>query len=349
MRVFDGDVGGAWLSLWRDCAHDAADRGLWLQAALCYGAARYPVLGTNDTTILMNQQREAFLRVPPHSKVMFERRLIRVLTGNGGVEIPVHVYSAEPPDRSPALVLMSGGLDTYKIELHQFALALARVTRLTLAVMDMPGTGETEANLEPHSEQTYRAVLQALPGPNRRGVLGVSFGGHWAAKMAVLGLADFAINLGGPVDAKGIAAATLSGQPEDMRFMIERLVGSGRAFTNSSTELVQSLSLSTQGLLSPISTPPLLVVNGADDPYINPADTLVFQQFPNARVELIPHCGHCGPERSSLVGALIASWLLLLTAPKPSLRRAAGAVAWWWSNRLTVPPIRQDGVEGILK
>jgi hypothetical protein len=63
----------------------------------------------------------------------------------------------------------------------------ARIGRFRVAAIDMPGTGESGMALTADADAIYQELLATLAPTGRKAVLGVSFGGHWAAKLALLG------------------------------------------------------------------------------------------------------------------------------------------------------------------
>ncbi|MBK6294678.1 MAG: hypothetical protein IPF55_10600 [Rhodoferax sp.] len=87
--------------------------------------------------------------------------------------------------------------------------------------------------------------------------------------------------------------------------------------------ILEAFSLDAQGLLTHKleSLSPLLAINGDDDPYVRPHDSLLFRDGPQNTVWLVPSAGHCAERRLSLLMPAILMWLRV---------QAYGA----WSDRL---------------
>ncbi|GEM_PF-3801447 len=309
LERFDGEQAGSWATVWRSLSKRAEARGDQLGAALNLGVARLSLMGTPSEVAILAEQRRCFIAALSSFATPVEQRVISIGGSEATAATPVYYYPAKanPP---AALILLSGGLDTYKVELHQMAVKLARATGYAIATVDMPGTGETPVPLTLDAHQWYRAMLDALPAAGTKGVIGVSFAGYWAAKLALTHQVDFAVDLGGPVDARNRAKARLDEEPPEMRFLIERLIASGRTFATTSLALLEGMSMGRHGDLDVQSVAPLLVLNGCDDPYVDREDTTVFRNFAGAKVVLLARSGHCSVERPGMLGTLLASWLL---------------------------------------
>jgi esterase FrsA len=74
--------------------------------------------------------------------VHFERRILTVPYAGASVDVPVHIYSADEGYKFCAVLLMSAGVDTWKMDIHGMLVAAAQYTGATVVAFDMPGTGE---------------------------------------------------------------------------------------------------------------------------------------------------------------------------------------------------------------
>jgi hypothetical protein len=83
----------------------------------------------------------------------------------------VHLYAPTADDARP-LVLLSGGVDTGKMELNRLACLLARIGRFRVAAIDMPGTGESRMALTADAENIYQELLATLAPTGKKAVLG---------------------------------------------------------------------------------------------------------------------------------------------------------------------------------
>src|SRR5262249_12244297 len=150
------------------------------------------------------------------------------------------------------VIVLSGGVDTFKVELHRLAVVLCRLVGARVAAIDMPGTGETEGPLHPSSNRVYEQVLDAVAaGENvKRGVFGISFGGHWAATLALTGRVDAAIDLGGPVGSVPLDGEYVQRLPNGMTGIVANAMGLDALPSREDTErLIADFSLRRQGLL----------------------------------------------------------------------------------------------------
>ena len=90
----------------------------------------------------------------------------------------------------PPVVLSIGGLDGYKeFVVEQYGHGYLKAGLAYLA-LDMPGTGDSPIKIDVGSERVFSRVIDALQtrtdiDPQRIGLQGVSWGGHWAARMAI--------------------------------------------------------------------------------------------------------------------------------------------------------------------
>ena len=89
----------------------------------------------------------------------------------------------------PRVVLAWGGIDTWKEESHARLGALLRARGLAVVLIDIPGTGESPVLASADAERQYTPVFDYLAtrtdlDGSRCGVIGASFGGYWAMKLA---------------------------------------------------------------------------------------------------------------------------------------------------------------------
>lgn len=326
-RVRDmwSDARGGWTFEWSEEAR-AAEGHDWLLAAALHGAAHFPCVCTDSRVEAQRRQVECYVRASAHFPVGFERRVIAVERVDAAgaakrtIEVPAHVFtpgrlrSALRLGRTPfPIVLLSGGVDTGKMALHRLAVGLANLG-MQVAAIDMPGTGETPGPLDATCDRVYAQVLQAVTADAgrgvRKGMIGISFGGHWAAKLALLGEVDAAVDVGGPVGAIDRDAHAMTRLPNGMTgtlanaAQLDSLPGADEAEV-----LLERFSLRAQGLLDPARLRvPLLVCNGDADLYVPVEDTTVFRGFENAEVILIEDAPHCAGDRFLRVAPYVATW-----------------------------------------
>ena len=104
----------------------------------------------------------------------------------------ITAYLQLPSGPRPAPVVMSvGGLDSYKeYVVEQYGPGYLAAGLGYLAI-DMPGTGEAPIKIDVGAERLFSRLLDALVArkdvdAKRIGFMGVSWGGHWAARVGYL-------------------------------------------------------------------------------------------------------------------------------------------------------------------
>lgn len=238
--------------------------------------------------------------------------MLEVASGDGPTPVAVHAFRRRRA-ASRSLLVVSGGVDTWKVELHRLLVALARLSGLTVAAIDMPGTGESELPLAPDSDRIVAAAIDQLAERWRApatGFFGISFGGHWAAKLALTDRVDAAIDLGGPVGG-GERAIDVSALPNGMTGIVANALGLEALPGPAAAEgLLDGFSLQRQGLLGRRHRAALLAINGDRDPYVPLIDTTVFEDDPNATVWVVGGAWHCAAERLPRVVAAAIGWLV---------------------------------------
>ena len=202
----------------------------------------------------------------------------------------------------PPVVIMWGGVDAWKEEMTELSNAFVAAGIATIA-MDNVGTGQSPIKARRNGEIQFLPVIQwvrenhQLDG-RRIALIGRSFGGHWATKLAHMMADDIrcAVNWGG-----GIHYMFQPDWVEQSRYpdsylmeLVEtrsRMLGA----TNDAeyVEGFRELSLLDQGLLSEPCAP-LLLVNGKEDKQCPIADIhLLLEHGSPKSVRLFPG-GHMG-------------------------------------------------------
>lgn len=288
---------GGWTHEWFQRGKQAEQQGKMLRAAACYGAARFPSACTAFRQNAYDKQLECYLKAAPRFPCQFERRVIPVHYRSEAIDVPVHIFTPRNGNINTQ-VLLSGGVDTWKMELHRLALALCRFGGFRTVAIDMPGTGESTVPLAPDGDVIYRGVIEAFSEEagqgSKFGFLGISFGGHWAVKLALTAAIHASVDIGGPVGARDRTAEEFSNLPHGMVGIIGNAMGlSEIPSTDDMEEILASFSLKKQGLLERDTAASLLVINGDADPYVPPEDTTVFAGRANADVWLVPGGYHC--------------------------------------------------------
>ncbi|MGI5470291.1 alpha/beta hydrolase [Streptomyces sp. CA-132043] len=320
-----------WVPVWTQHAERAAQQGDPLLASLCWGAARFPVTATPERRAAHERQLEWYLKAADGFPVRFQRKVVEVPHGQGTTAVPLHLFRRRQAaaGHPRGVLLLSGGVDTWKMDLHRLAVSSALATGLLVVAVDMPGTGESAVPLSHDADTVLGGVVELLRAQYRRpvGFLGLSFGGHWAAKMALQGRVDAAVDIGGPTGMAVRGDAELLAMPHGMPGIVGNALGLDRQPEGrQAAELLARFSLREQGLLAAAGTAPLLAVNGADDQYVPLLDTTGLAGTEKTTVWVVRNATHCAPERFLPLMAAAWGWLLARLTPGRRTRLAEEAL-----------------------
>jgi esterase FrsA len=291
------DARGGWVYEWSRLAETYAEHGDHYMASLVYGCAKFPCLTDPARVTAMQHQLEQFELAAKDFPVAFERRIIKVPYRDGSVEVPVHLYSADGDYAGRPVLIASGGVDTWKMDIHPWWVGFTQGAALTTLAFDHPGTGETAVPLD------YARTL----GNGKVAHFGVSFGGNFSAMSGLSGTVDAAVDLGGPV----VGAFEVE-NVQKLPYGMHDILGNAMHWGHSPTldELRAGLErLNRQQLLAQRRNSAMLVVNGADDYFVPQSDTLVFQGRPKTEVHLVQGTGHCAMSKAPEVVPQIIGWL----------------------------------------
>nr|EIF93884.1 hypothetical protein [Streptomyces tsukubensis NRRL18488] len=301
------DEPGGWVYEWSALAARHAEAGSHGLSALAYGWARFPTLADEAKRAALARQTEQYLLAAPGFGVSFRRDVLDLPYRGGVTRVPVHVLTPPAVVEKGPVLLVSGGVDSWKMDLHGLLLALCRYVGLPAVAFDIPGTGDSEVTMSPDGAEIVRGLIgHARTLGNGIVVhLGISMGGHYSARSGLAGETDAAIVLGGPVEAafdRGRLA----------RFGMDGIVGNALGFDRrpGRDDLFAALAaFSLRPLLDLDDQAPMLVVNGAEDVHVPQGDTLVFEGRRDTEVHLLPGTGHCAVTRLPEVLGIISEWL----------------------------------------
>lgn len=303
------DAPGGWVYEWSRLAERYADQCDHPMAALLYGCAKFPCLADTARVRALDRQLDQFELAAKHFPVAFERRVIEVPYRGHTVAVPVHIYSADGAYRSRPVLIASGGVDTWKMDIHPWWLAFTQNVGVTTVAFDHPGTGETPIPLDEHADEVIRGLADfgRRLGDGRVAHFGVSFGGNFAAMSGLSGIVDAAVELGGPV-ADSFTPEHLGRLPYGMHDILGNAMGWDHSLNLD--ELTSGMrKLSRRDLLAQQTNSAMLVINGADDYFVPQSDTLVFDGRPNTEVQLIPGTGHVAMSKAAEVIPMVIDWL----------------------------------------
>jgi len=291
------DQAGGWVYEWSRLAAGYAERGRHRDAAQAYGWAKFPALVDGARRTAFARQLEQYLLAAPGFGVGFERR---------AVPRPVHLLTPPGWSGGAPVLLASGGVDTWKMDLHALFETFAVRTGLCVLAFDIPGTGESAAPMTA-DDGSVRALVAAAReiGDGRVVHLGVSMGGYFSARSGLAGEVDAAIVLGGPVEGAFAAGRAFA---HGMRDIVGNALGFDREPGDADLAPIWP-TFDLRPLLDRDANVPMLVINGADDVHVPPHDTLVFRGRRDTEVHLIPGAGHCAAPRLSEAVRLMFAWL----------------------------------------
>jgi len=303
------DAPGGWVYEWSKLARQYAERGEHYLASLTYGCAKFPCLTDPARVTAMQHQLEQFELAANDFHVTFERRIITVPHRGSSIEVPVHLYSTDGDYAGRPVLIASGGVDTWKMDIHPWWVGLTQGAGVTTLAFDHPGTGETATPLDEHADEVIRGLADYARtlGNGKIAHFGASFGGNFAAMSGLSGIVDAAVDLGGPV-----VGAFETQNVQKLPYGMHDILGNAMHFDHSPTleELSTRLQqLNRRELLAQHHNSVMLVINGADDYFVPQSDTVVFQGRPHTEVHLIDGTGHCAMSKAPDVVPKIIAWL----------------------------------------
>jgi esterase FrsA len=303
------DAPGGWPFEWSKLAAEYAERGDHYLSSLTYGCAKFPCLADPARARAMQNQLEQFQLAAKEFPVVFERRIITVPYRGGTVDVPTHLYSADDDYANRPVLIASGGVDTWKMDIHPWWVGFTLNAGASTLAFDHPGTGETSIPLDQHADEVIRGIADYARtlGDGRVAHFGASFGGNFSAMSGLSGIVDAAVDLGGPV-VESFEEQNLKNLPYGMH----DILGNAMHWDHSPTfdELRAGLGqLQRRNLLAEQRNSAMLVVNGADDYFVPQSDTLVFEGRPNTEVHLIDGTGHVAMSKATEVVPKVIAWL----------------------------------------
>jgi esterase FrsA len=177
------DAPGGWVYEWSKLAESYAESGDHATAALAFGCAKFPCLTDQARVRALQNQLAHFEIASAGFPVQFERRIIEVADRGGTVEVPVHLYSVDGDYTARPVLMASGGVDTWKMDINPWWLGFTMNAGVSTLAFDHPGTGETTMPLDPHADEVIRGIaLYAKEiGDGRVAHFGASFGGNFSS------------------------------------------------------------------------------------------------------------------------------------------------------------------------
>jgi len=300
---------------------EAAGR-TYYQAYEYYRMGRYPVPSSPEKMKCYKGALRTFLKAAPTLDPPLERIEIPFEGKNvaGYLQIPNGT-------RRPPVVMHWGGVDGWKEDRRSNS-EMFHQEGLATFTIDMPGAGENPClGQEPRAERTFSAAIDHLETRSdvdgkRIAVMGGSFGGYWAAKVAHVEARRLkgAVNWGAGVHQTFqeewlrpaltlTASQYLMGPPSllDARSYIF-----GVKTLDEVLRIAPSLSLVTQGLIDQPCAP-LLCINGKEDDQHPISDLYLLAEHGSPKdLRIVEGAGHMGrkPGQSNdEVQQIVTRWL----------------------------------------
>lgn len=290
----------------------AAERA-FLDASFWYFFARFPHITNPDGAEAYRRHIQAYLRAARHFASSLEvlKIPLEASTVTAYLRLPLGTSGTGWP-----VVVIWGGIDVWKsdLEIHSQSEALHKQGIATLTV-DMPGTGECLIPVSLDAERVLLAAIDAVRqhesiNEARVGCYGLSFGGHWAVKVALmrpelLGV----VNNAGPVHHT-FQPEWVQTLPMGTRMALSRVMGlDPRGEPQALLARLSALSLVTQGLLPSVLHAPLLSLNGEQDELVPIVDLEVIGQNGVKQDRLVfAHDRHVASRNWSLHEPFVAHW-----------------------------------------
>jgi pimeloyl-ACP methyl ester carboxylesterase len=253
------------------------------------------------------------------------RRVAVPFAGRAGEGAEVAFYVLRPPAvERPPVVLVWGGIDTWKEEMYERLGLLFRERGCAALLLDMPGVGESPVLAGRDAERQWTPIFDWIAtqddlDASRCAAVGASFGGYWAMKLAYTHRERLTccVNWGG-----GVHVTFTPEWQERSRnassYLIDLMAARARIFGGTTFEdyvaRCPELSLLDQGLLDRPSAP-ILLVNGRNDVQNSIDDIYLSLDHGDPKAARIFDGGHMG---EGPVVPTIVEWVLRGLRQAPS-------------------------------
>jgi len=267
---------------------------LAVEDALVKAITYYSVSAWPGTTPLRLQAyakaRDVFDRWAP----VTDPDIQKVSLSIAGEEVTGYLHLPAGAGRYPT-VIVTNGLEGTIPELA-FPLLKYRNEKIGVFMMEMPGTYAYTQPMSVASEAVYNGVIDYLAAnpridPARIAMVGVCFGGYWAARMAaVTPRLCCTVACGAPL-RHAFTISNSFGLPAIMISTLEKVVGAHSLLDLHAK--MEALSFAEGDLYHKINIP-LLVINGDTDTLIGTRDSIELNsKVPTSFLKLYENDDHC--------------------------------------------------------
>jgi len=274
----------------------------YLHAYGLYRMARFPTTNSPGKRAAYAKSQEMFLAAMRYAPFAIERVEIpfKGRPGEGDKAVGYFLHRKESAARRPLLILWAG-IDTFKEDRSEIAEPILGA-RLSLLLIDMPGTGDAPIFGSEDAERLWDAVLDW--GANRPEIdahriaaWGGSTGGYWAAKLAHTHRERLAavVCQGGCVHHAFTPQWIEKAQHGSYAFELAETLASafGRRSFEEWVDYCPRLSLLRQGVIDRPSAP-LLLVNGTQDSIFPIEDMQLLLEHGDPKTARFYPVGHMG-------------------------------------------------------
>jgi esterase FrsA len=287
-----------------------------------YRIGRYPVPSSPEKINCYKGVLRTFLK----AAATMDPPLERIEIPFEGKKVVGYLQIPKGTNRPP-VVMHWGGVDGWKEDRRSNSELLHKEGLATFTI-DMPGAGENPClGQEPRAERTFSAAIDYLEtrrdvDGKRIAVMGGSFGGYWAAKVAHTEAKRLrgAVNWGAGVHrtfqeewlrpALTVTASQYLMGPASL--LDARSYIFGVKTLEEVLKIAPSLSLVTQELIDQPCAP-LLCINGKEDDQHPISDIYLLLEHGSPKdVRIIPGAGHMGRKRGQSndeVQQIVTAWL----------------------------------------
>src|SRR5271163_763237 len=133
------DAPGGWVYEWSALAARYASEGSHQLASLAYGWAKFPTLADDSKRRALQNQLEQYLLAAPDFGLDFHRRVLDVPYRGATTPVPVHIFAAPGLSADAPVLLASGGVDSWKMDLHGIFVLAAASAGVRVMAFDIAG------------------------------------------------------------------------------------------------------------------------------------------------------------------------------------------------------------------
>jgi len=294
----------------------------YYQAYEYYRIGRYPVPSSPEKMNCYKGALGAFLKAAPY----LDPPLERVEIPFEGKKVVGYLQIPRGVDHPP-IVMHWGGVDGWKEDRRSNSELLHKEGLATFTI-DMPGAGENPClGQEPRAERTFSAAIDHLEtrkdiDGKRIAVMGGSFGGYWATKLAYVeakrlrGAVNWGAGCHRTFQEEWLRPALTERASQYLMGPASLLDARSYVFRAQSLEevlkIAPTLSLVTQGIIDQPSAP-LLCINGKEDDQHPISDLYLLAEHGSPKdLRIITGAGHMGRkagQSNDEVQRIITCWL----------------------------------------